>query len=84
MRRDEHYSAFVTQFAQQTNNLFFGLHINACEGFIQKDDLSILCQRPCKEHALALPARKFSDLTMAKVLHINPLQGTIDGVAIRL
>ena len=57
MRRDKHHPALVAQRLQERDDRLLGAHVDAGEGFVEQDDLSVLRQRAGKEDALLLAAR---------------------------
>jgi len=81
---DQHHPALVTQLLQKRNDLLLGLDVHTGEGFVEQDNLPVLCQRAGQKDALSLTAREFSDLAVTVILHIDPAECLIDRVVISL
>ena len=65
---DQDDAAVFPQFAEQGDDRFLGLHVDAGERLIEQDNTAALGERAGDKNAFFLPAREFANLAVAECL----------------
>src|SRR5690606_25131922 len=82
MRRDEDDTSLVAHLAQEPDDRVLGLHVDAREGLVEKNDAALLRDGTGEEDALALAAGELADLPLAELGHADALEREIDHLAV--